>query len=141
MSDKTFIDANIFLYCHDQGHSVKRNIARELIFREYETGSCSISTQVLIEFFQNFVVKFGNSYIDALKEMHFMSRCSVIEQSLSLLNSGISIYSKHSLSVWDAMIIAAAKEADSQILYTEDMRHGQIIEGVKITNPFTTAQI
>jgi predicted nucleic acid-binding protein len=141
MSDKSFIDTNIFLYCHDQDYSEKRNIARDLIFREYESGSCAISTQVLIEFFQNYVVKFGNSYIDAIKEMHFMSRCSVIEQSLSLLMSGISVFSKHSLSVWDAMIIAAAKEADSKILYTEDMRHGQIIEGVKITNPFTMEQI
>lgn len=34
------------------------------------------------------------------------------------------------------MIISAAVFSQSEILYTEDLNHGQKIEGVKIINPF-----
>lgn len=136
MSDRAFLDTNIFLYAHDSIDQEKQAIAKELIFKEYRSRQCSISTQVLAEFFQNYVVKFGNPYIDALKEMHFMTRCRVVEQTISLLVAAGSIFHKHSISFWDAMIIAAAAESGSTILYTEDMSHGQQICGVEITNPF-----
>ena len=136
MSDRAFFDTNIFLYAHDGNNLSKQTTARELIFRKYRAGTCAISTQVLAEFFQNYVVKFGNSYINAIKEMHFMTRCPVIEQTISLVISGVSIFSKHSISFWDSMIIAAAKEAAAETLYTDDMQHGQEIEGIRITNPF-----
>ena len=37
------------------------------------------------------------------------------------------------------MIVASALEAKCEILYSEDMQHGQIIEGkLKIINPLTS---
>ena len=63
-------------------------MARNLIYRVYSEEICAISTQVMTEFFQNFVIKFKRPYPDALKEMHFMSRCRVIEQTMSLLLEG-----------------------------------------------------
>jgi predicted nucleic acid-binding protein len=34
------------------------------------------------------------------------------------------------------MIVAAAAVAGSDVLWTEDLRHGAIIEGVRVSNPF-----
>jgi hypothetical protein len=34
------------------------------------------------------------------------------------------------------MIVAAAAEAGATILCTEDLNHGQSIEGVRVVNPF-----
>lgn len=136
MSDKCFLDTNIFLYAHDTADLKKRILARKLIQDVYNAGICIISTQVMAEFFQNFVAKFGHPYADALKEMHFMSRAPVIEQSLSLLLSGAKLFMEYSLSYWDSMIIAAAAEGDAAILYSEDLQHNQIISGVKVVNPF-----
>ena len=137
MSDRVFLDTNIFLYAHDVGARQKQRIARNLIFKTYNAGIGAISTQVLAEFFQIYVIKFGNSYIDALKELHFMSRCRVIEQTQSLIFSGISIFNEHALSLWDSMVVAAAIEFQASILFSEDMQHGQEIRGVKIVNPFS----
>ena len=136
MSDKCFLDTNIFLYAHDNSAKQKQKIARELTFQVYKAGSCAISTQVMSEFFQNFVVKFKRPYADALKEMHFMSRCPVIEQTLELLLEGSKIFNKYSISWWDSLIIAAAAESGADILYSEDLQHNQIFGGVKIINPF-----
>ena len=44
---------------------------------------------------------------------------------------------KYDFQVFDGIIIAAALEADCDILYSEDMQDGQIIEDkLKIVNPF-----
>ena len=126
MSDSAFFDTNVD----------KRLIARKLLFEHYRAGTSAISTQVLAEFFQNYVAKLRMPYVAALKEMHCMCACRVVEQTISLLFAGTTIYQRHSLSFWDSMILAAAKEARATILYTEDMNHGQEVEGVLITNPF-----
>jgi predicted nucleic acid-binding protein len=38
--------------------------------------------------------------------------------------------------IYDALVIAAALEASCRTLYSEDMRDGQVIEGLTIRNPF-----
>ncbi|TAG11502.1 MAG: hypothetical protein EAZ42_00700 [Verrucomicrobia bacterium] len=37
---------------------------------------------------------------------------------------------------WLAMTVATALSLHSPVLYTEDIEHGQIIEGLEIINPF-----
>lgn len=39
-------------------------------------------------------------------------------------------------SFWDALIIEAAISGGASILYTEDLQHVQIIDNLKILNPF-----
>jgi predicted nucleic acid-binding protein len=38
--------------------------------------------------------------------------------------------------VYDGLILAAAVEAGCSKLLTEDLQHGQVVEGVRIENPF-----
>ncbi len=40
------------------------------------------------------------------------------------------------LSFWDALIVTSAVQAKTEILLSEDLSHGQIIEGVQVENPF-----
>ncbi len=78
-------------------------------------------------------------YTNAVKELHFMSRCTVVEQTISLVVRAASLYARYSLSFWDAMILAAAIGAGADRLYTEDLHDGQVIEGVQVVNPFSSA--
>ena len=41
-----------------------------------------------------------------------------------------------SISLWDALIVEAALKAGADRLFTEDLQHGQIIEGMRVENPF-----
>ncbi|MCK8603912.1 hypothetical protein [Desulfoferrobacter suflitae] len=43
---------------------------------------------------------------------------------------------RHRLSFWDAMIVAAACRAKAYKIITEDLNHGQNIDGVLVENPF-----
>jgi len=45
------------------------------------------------------------------------------------------IEEKNSLSFWDALIVAAALRMQAQKIITEDLNHGQIIEGILVENP------
>jgi predicted nucleic acid-binding protein len=48
----------------------------------------------------------------------------------------VRISKRYGFSIWDGAILACALEAGCGILYTEDLQHGQIIEGLRIENPF-----
>ncbi|MBX6423467.1 PIN domain-containing protein [Thermosulfurimonas sp. F29] len=53
------------------------------------------------------------------------------------IKKAMFVKEKYKYNYWDSLIIASALENDCSVLYTEDMQHGQIIEGrLKIVNPF-----
>jgi len=71
-------------------------------------------------YLQKFVYIFGFSLVNK----------GTIESSFELKN-------KYGYSIWDSLIIASALENNCSILYTEDMKNGQVIENrLKIINPF-----
>jgi predicted nucleic acid-binding protein len=41
-----------------------------------------------------------------------------------------------SISFWDALIVEAALRSGADRLFTEDLQHGQVIEGMRVENPF-----
>jgi predicted nucleic acid-binding protein len=55
------------------------------------------------------------------------------------LETACSIAGEANVSHWDALIVAAAIHQNCETLLSEDMQHGQTIEGVQIVNPFRVA--
>jgi len=53
-----------------------------------------------------------------------------------ILERGLTLHERYSLSHWDSLLIAACREAGVTLLYSEDMQHGADYDGVKIVNPF-----
>jgi predicted nucleic acid-binding protein len=56
----------------------------------------------------------------------------------NVLERAVKLIGSHSLSFWDAMIIAACAEAGVTKLYSEDLSMYPQVEGVKLINPFKT---
>jgi predicted nucleic acid-binding protein len=50
--------------------------------------------------------------------------------------AAIEFHRLNRISFWDAMIVRAARLAGTGLLYSEDLRHGAILGGVRIENPF-----
>ena len=46
------------------------------------------------------------------------------------------IQERNQLSFWDAMILATAVRSGAAVLLSEDLNHGQVVEGVRVENPF-----
>jgi predicted nucleic acid-binding protein len=50
---------------------------------------------------------------------------------------GLAIARRHLLNIYDALIVAAALDADCDTLYSEDMHAGLVVDGrLRIVNPF-----
>ena len=140
MSGKFFVDTNILIYAHDLDAGQKNKISRDIIRNLWENRLGVISTQVLQEFYVNVTRKIENP----LKKSQARG---VIESYLAWpveLNdvrtvlSASEIEERHMLSFWDAMIIASARRANAEKIITEDLNHGQQIEGILIDNPFVS---
>ena len=48
----------------------------------------------------------------------------------------LRIAKRYGYQFFDSLVVAAALEASSGTLYSEDLRDGQVIEGLTIRNPF-----
>lgn len=61
--------------------------------------------------------------------------------SLETHQAALRICVRYGYGIYDGLILAAALQAGCVTLYTEDLQDGQIIDGMRIENPFRLAPI
>jgi predicted nucleic acid-binding protein len=59
-----------------------------------------------------------------------------VHSSPQLYLEALRIAEKTRLSWYDSLIVAAALEADCEVLYTEDLQHGWELDRLHVENPF-----
>jgi predicted nucleic acid-binding protein len=91
---------------------------------------------VLQEYFVASTRKLGLDPSLAKNRVQIFSRLEVVNITPEDVCSAIDIHRLHGLSFWDSLILHAARKAGCSVLLSEDMNHGQKIEGVRIINPF-----
>jgi len=136
--DKIFVDANVLVYGHDVDAGQKHQIAQGLLMDLWNNRTGVLSVQVLQEFYVTVTRKLVNPL--STKEARNIIRNYLnwpieINDSLSVLNAS-RIEENYKLSFWDALIVAAASKANVSKILTEDLKSGQVIEGILIENPF-----
>ncbi len=138
MKDKIFVDTNILIYAHDLDAGPRHDIAASAIKELWGNENGVMSTQVLQEFYVNVTRKINNPLSRArargIIENYLSWHIEANEPDTVLQASEIE--ERHLLSFWDALIIAAACRAKVDKILTEDLNHGQKIEGILIENPF-----
>jgi len=71
-------------------------------------------------------------FLDAVQRL-----CTVTGLTVETHTLGRALAERYRLSVYDAMIVAAALLAGAPVLWTEDMQDGLVVEGVlTLRNPF-----
>ena len=131
--NKIALDSNILIYNHSLECEDKKFIARGF-FREYPV----VSSQVVSEYIN--VLK-RNLKISKLELIELCSlwleKCTIQPVILSTVKLAQNLIGKYDFQIFDGIIVAAALEANCDILYSEDMQDGHIIENMlKIVNPF-----
>ena len=137
MSAKAFLDSNILVYFIDERDSRKQSVARKLIGDLIASGGGHISTQSLQEFYNVTTKKHGCTKENARKAVEYYSAAFPVyclNPKDILVAIGISI--KTQFSFYDSLILAAAKALGCDVVYSEDLSHGQVVDGVRIENPF-----
>lgn len=133
---RPFLDTNILLYAFgvNPDEDRKQGIAQQLLARM----NWHISVQVLQEFFVNATRGAPRAPSDetALDFVELLCLGPVQDMTMALFLDAIHVRRCHKLSYWDGAIVAAAKAQNCDLLYSEDLNHGQVIDGVRIENPF-----
>jgi predicted nucleic acid-binding protein len=133
---RTFIDTNILLYCDDQAAPKKQCLALQLVIENLSDSSGVVSLQVLQEYFVIATRKFKLDAAVARQKVLAYTRFDVVEPSIADVLAAIDLHRLNHFSYWDAMILRSAKKSGCKVVLTEDMQHGQVIDGVRIVNPF-----
>ena len=133
---RAFIDSNILLYCDDSKDKAKRHFALNLVIEHLANGSGVVSLQVLQEYFVNVTRKLGLDPGLARQKVETYSRFLLVQPSIDDIFAAVDRHRLHNLSYWDALIVHSARQSGCSTLITEDMQHGQTIDGVRIVNPF-----
>lgn len=133
---KIFIDTNILVYSCDLADIKKNKISREILKALEKKSTGVISTQVLQEFY---VVATKKLTLEPFIAKELIKKFEVFE-TVSItpffIHQAIDCQALHKISFWDALIVASASEAGCSEIYTEDLNHGQTIQGVLVKNPF-----
>lgn len=132
MNDRPFFDTNVLLYLISQDQS-KFQQATELL----QDGGV-ISVQVLNEMIHVSRRKQAATW-DKTDQLLASVRkaCQVVALDEATHDQGRYLAERYQLSIYDAMIVAAAQRANVKVLYSEDMQDGLVIEkALTVKNPF-----
>jgi predicted nucleic acid-binding protein len=139
MSDRYFLDTNIFVYTFDQNAPVKSQKARQLIREALTTQKGVISYQVAQEFFNVALRRFTQPMQTAEAEQYLsmvFRPLLAVHSSQALYAEALHLQAQSGLSWYDALIVSAAIEARCNLLFTEELQHGQRFGGLQVRNPF-----
>jgi predicted nucleic acid-binding protein len=137
MSDVVFVDTNILIYAHDSDAVLKRERAIESLRVLWETGAGRISVQVLQEFYVNVTRKLSIPLARSAAREVVGSYGAWIREATTAdtVLRASDIAEMAQISFWDALILASAEQAGATQLYSEDLKNGQSIVGIKVINP------
>ncbi len=129
---EVFFDTNVVLYLLS-GDVDKADRAEELL-----AAGGRISVQVLNEFAAVAVRKLHMPWPEIREVLaQVRAACTVEPLSVDTHDRATQIAERYGLSVYDALIVAAALLSGCTTLYSQDMQDGQVIEHkLTIRNPF-----
>jgi predicted nucleic acid-binding protein len=138
MTDRFFVDTNVLIYAHDLDAGLKHDRAALIVADLWEKENGIVSVQVLQEFYVNVTRKIARPMTPAaargIIRNYLAWRVEPNEPSAVLLASEIG--ERNRISFWDALIVTSAARAGADRILSEDLNHGQVIEGIRIENPF-----
>jgi predicted nucleic acid-binding protein len=133
-------DTNILVYATTSGADAKAQRARDLIARSMQAGSTLLLLQSLTEF-SSVAIRKAQIPPDAVGAMiaAWQAVLPVRAAEEPDLAAALKAVKAHQLSFWDAMLWATAQRVGVRHLLTEDMQDGFVLQGVRFTNPFASA--
>jgi predicted nucleic acid-binding protein len=130
-----FIDTNVLVYLASADPR-KAARAEEIVAR-----GGTINVQILNELANVARRKMLLSWEETNELLATLRRLlTVVPVTVDTHERGLRVAERFGLSIYDAMIVAAAASAGSDVLWTEDLQHGAVLDGVRVSNPFLPPQ-
>lgn len=135
-----FVDTNVLIYAAslDPAEEDKRLRALDLLAQD----ELVVSIQVLQEFYVQSTRSSRRGALtheEALSFIETLGGFPPVDMTLDVFHAALAIRERFGLSYWDGAILAAARIAGCDIVYSEDMSHEQDYDGIRVVNPFADA--
>ena len=136
LGSRSFIDTNILIYAEASDEPAKRQAALALLKQLYESASGVLSTQVLQEYCNVALKKLKLPAAHIRAQLDLYEQFEVVQITPALIRAGLDLHQTRSVSFYDAIVLASAATAGCSELFSEDLNAGEMVDGVRIINPF-----
>ena len=137
MTERVFIDTNVWVYAVDAAEPAKRERACAVIAPRNDA-HITTSSQVLSEFYTVVTRKLASPMSGELaaQMVDRLSQLPVVPVDADLVLRAIAGSRAWNISLWDALIIRAAEVAGCAVVLSEDLADGATYGSVRVSNPF-----
>jgi predicted nucleic acid-binding protein len=135
-SIRAFFDSNILLYAEDAAYPDKQKRAVKLVVEHRRNRTGVVSLQVLGEFFHTATRKLKLDPALARAQVEFHAGFELVQPTLTDTFGAIDLHRLYGYAYWDSLVIRCALVSGCKVILSEDMQHGQVIDGLRIVNPF-----
>ena len=128
----SFFDSNILLYI--AGSDTAKAARAEALIVDGGTISIQVLNEITNVARRKMLLDWRETHLllDTVRGL-----LDVIPLTVEIHESGLALAERYTLSIYDAMIVAAAIEAGCATLWSEDMQHGLLIsDRLRVRNPF-----
>jgi predicted nucleic acid-binding protein len=131
------LDTNVLAYAEGVNGAQKKAQALQLIER-LPSGNVSLPVQTLGELFQLLLRKRNYTPVQARTAiLTWRDAYPLIETSDEVLVAAVELAVIHRFTLWDGVVLGAAREGGCRLLLSEDLQDGFTWNGVTVANPFT----
>lgn len=136
MATRSFIDTNVLVYAEASDAPLKQRAALALLKGLYEESLGVLSTQVLQEYCNVALkkLKLPTQYVRSQLDLY--EQYEVVQVTPAIIHAGLDLHQTRSVSFFDAIVLASAHASGCNVIWTEDMNAGEVVNGVIISNPF-----
>jgi len=130
------LDTNILFYAMDREAGERHNLAIQIVDRAIVFDSV-LTLQSLCEFYAAVTRKDIMPAREAGAQIKdWMDLFPTVSAKSKSLTRAIKAVNQHTLSFWDAMLWAVARDAGVTMIVSEDFQHDRVLEGIQFCNPF-----
>ncbi|HXG79528.1 MAG TPA: PIN domain-containing protein [Methyloceanibacter sp.] len=139
MTARYFADSNVLVYARDTTEETKRRRASLWLDHLWDERSGHLSYQVLSECYSILTRRRGMRPTEARGYVESFLAWQPLVIDGNLFARAWETQDRFGLNWWDCLIVAAARARECAYLLTEDLQHGQDLEGITVLNPFEAA--
>jgi predicted nucleic acid-binding protein len=138
MTARVFVDTNVLVYQLDERDPAKQERARAWLDFIWTSRTGRVSFQVLSELYVTVTRKLepGLDPEAARTVVKALGAWDPVPVNERVFAAAWIAQDRYRLSWWDALIVGAARLADCGVLLSEDLQHGQDLDGLRVINPF-----
>jgi len=134
------LDTNILVYAEGLNGGAKKQAALGVLQR-LPQGGLVVPVQALGELFHVLVRKAGRAPAQARAALlSWHDAFAVVETTAAVMIAAAELAAHRQLSIWDAVILAAAAEAGCRLLLSEHLQDGFTWTGITVANPFAASK-